>query len=165
MRDFEKLYQNRIRGKKAKQAGDSFEDRFKEECDRAGLIATRVPDGCRQTGPKNFIRVKTPWDWVVTDPVTRKTALIDTKSANTKSFQNSHISEHQTKSMLPHENAGAIAGYVVWLRQLDSVIYIPSNILAINLAERGSIGLENKGVVDLGSMNQQLNLHRIFGDK
>jgi penicillin-binding protein-related factor A (putative recombinase) len=125
-------------GIKAKAFGDLFESLFVLGCRRTnGLVVTRFPDGCKVVGRNQVIRVKTPCDWIIT--FGGVTALIDTKTTEGESFPFSKIEKHQVSEMLRHELAGAKAGYVIWFRKTDDVLFVSASLLASLMLQRGSI--------------------------
>jgi hypothetical protein len=52
--------------------------------------------------------------------------------------------------MKRHELEGGICGYVVQLRSIDRVIFIPASVLfQKNFEKRGSFGIDSEGVRDI----------------
>ena len=147
-------------GLKAKRYGEYFEALFKSACLARRIAVTRIPDGCKQLGQNRIIRVRSPFDWIVSKNGT--TALIDTKTQEGKAFPNSKIDSHQVSELLPHETNGSIAGYVVWLREIDQIIFIPSTVLIKAQRDRGSIDGSTAGVMGIGSSNC-LDASKLFG--
>ncbi len=142
-------------GKKAKRKGKEFEDLFEWAARSVGIATTRMPDGCKQVGVNRngtpmLQRVKTPMDWVLS--YHSKTALIDTKSIDASTFPNSKIEEHQARELLTHEQQGHKAGYVVWLRESSSVIFIPASLLVRLINVRGSTKEGELAVLSLGKL-------------
>lgn len=143
------LYRRRLAGEKAQAWGGTFEDLFDQMCKRHGIVATRFPDGCRDVGHNKLIRVKTPCDWIVS--YDGRTALIDTKTSAEMTFPHSKIKAHQILEMKRHEDAGARAGYVIWLRKSNCICFVPSGELE-RLAKRiGSIQFGQGHVQLLGT--------------
>jgi hypothetical protein len=130
--------------------GKSFEDIFKKSCLLSAVACTRIPDGCRDLG-HTLIRVKTPWDFVLT--CESKTALIDTKTTYSGSFPHSLLKEkeHQVQALYAHERAGAIAGYVIWFRSAHKVAFFPAFALMDALDKRGSFTPDHPFAVPMGS--------------
>lgn len=150
---------NRLAGLRAKRQGQAFEDIFYRACVAKRVAITRFPEGCRRIGPKRLVQVKTPFDWVVS--YKNRTALIDTKSVSGAFFPNSAIEGHQVSEMLKHAEHGTIGGYVVWLRLVNHVIFIPATHLAANYEVRGSIGHMNANVTLLGPCGN-IDITQIF---
>ena len=114
---------NSIRGgAKAQAFGALFENLFLNSCRKNGIVTTRFPDGCKSIGQNRIIRVKTPFDWILS--FNGKTALIDTKTTDSDSFSHSKIIIHQVTEMSAHQRAGTIAGYVIWFRKSNRVIFM-----------------------------------------
>jgi hypothetical protein len=139
------------RGRVAKAAGNHFEQLFEVMCERNKLCVTRFPDGCKRVSAKQLVQVKTPWDWIVTHRGT--TAFIDTKTSCELSFPHSKITEHQILEMIRHELHGAIAGYVIWLRKANVVVFVPASELLKLAREKGSIQFGQRHVLLLGTPN------------
>lgn len=150
---------NRLAGLRAKRQGQAFEDIFYRACVAKRVAITRFPEGCRRIGLKRLIQVKTPFDWVVS--YKNRTALIDTKSVSGAFFPNSAIEGHQVSEMLKHAEHGTIGGYVVWLRLVNHVIFIPATLLAANYEVKGSIGHMNANVTLLGPCGN-IDITQIF---
>jgi penicillin-binding protein-related factor A (putative recombinase) len=144
-------------GNQSQAFGDLFETIFLMQCRAQGVSITRIPDGCRQAG-KKIIRVKTPWDWVIT--YRNKTALIDTKTVQGDSFTYSAITHHQVDELLAHEKHGAIGGYVIWLRKANQVHFISARALAGVRGNRGSFSQDHPSMLFLGS--ESFDIRRIF---
>lgn len=138
----------RISGLRAKRNGQNFEMRFMAACNRYGVSATRIPDGCRRVGARQLIPVKSPFDFVLS--YQGKSAMIDTKSYSDK-MPHSGINEDQVRSMLGHELQGSIAGYVIYLREEDVMVFTPASALLAKLKVRGSIGIDDPQSVRLGT--------------
>lgn len=139
-------------GIQSKRSGDSFEKLFVHACQIYDFAITRIPDGCRQLSNKRLIRIKSPWDFVIS--YQGHTALIDTKTVQGDTFPYSSITPHQVKALCDHANHGAMTGYVVWLRKTDRVIFIPAFTLhgALQSKNSGSFSEKNPGVIYLGGI-------------
>lgn len=146
----------------AKLEGKNFESLFQSTCDRFNVVCTRMPDGCKQIGPNKIIRVRTPWDFILT--FGGRTALIDTKSDQGSTFPFSAIEPHQVQEMVRHESEGTVAGYVIHLRQINAHIFVPAHRLIhlMRTGKRGSISLTHPDAVDLSDGIIQLQPRKIF---
>lgn len=140
--------QKRSAGLKAQAFGSLFEGIFETMAKNNGVGITRIPDSCKQVSALRLIRVKSPFDWVLT--FENRTAVIDTKTSHQKKFPASQISEHQLKELLIHENKGAIAGYVIWLRKPHQVFFIPAKILRFYFENGGSFDHTHPEAIILG---------------
>lgn len=127
------------------------------------MAVTRMPDGCKVLRDNKLIRVKTPFDWILSHQ--GRTALIDTKTCTTSSFPNSKIETHQVTDMLCHEQNGIMAGYVIWFRESDGVIFVPASTLCELIKRRGSIPENHPKAIHLGTVRSQLNAKLIFGSR
>lgn len=144
-----------LAGKRAYHQGEAFEDLFKTLCRKEKISFTRIPNGCRSVG-KRIIRVKSPFDWILTcggfsNP---KMALIDTKTINRNSFPHSLIELHQVEEMIQHESSSIFAGYIIWLRPIDRVLFVSANYLLKCIGVKGGIqctAQNMNSVIDLGS--------------
>lgn len=144
---------NVLRGARNQHAGAAFESVFFDACLNEMIVIERMPDGCKQVGANRLIRVKTPWDFILTR--SGKTAYIDTKTTNDPKFTFSAIEKHQADAMFKHAREGApnvTAGYVIELRQTDEVIFVPAWCLhtAVHCGAKGSFGPGDGGVITLG---------------
>lgn len=148
----------RIRGRKAQAQGAGFENLFFAACNFRGIACTRIPDSCKQLS-KKIVRIKSPFDWVISHK--GRTALIDTKSLDQDTFPHSLIDPHQALTLVKHETQGDMAGYVIWLRKPDEVIYVPAHALCKAMQGPGSIKLEHPEITRLGSI-KALDLRQLF---
>ena len=105
-------------GLEAKRQGAAFESRMIVMAKANGIQIVRLPDGCKQVGPTRLIRVKSPFDFLMSH--NGRMAAIDTKSTKTKSVAVASIPSHQVDAM-KRVAGSATAGFVVWFREQDSV--------------------------------------------
>jgi hypothetical protein len=148
-------------GKKAQNAGASFENDFIRRCYLQGLYVSRIPDGCKQVSKDEIYRLKSPFDWIVTyhhEPIgllnrrDQSIALLDTKSTEGKVFNHSDIKEKQVQELIKHEGGRVKAGYVVLLKEINRVIFIPASYLNVCIHKRGSVKpYSHPSVQDLGT--------------
>ena len=144
--------------RKRQAFGDLFETVFLRTCRGNGVAITRIPDGCKQVG-KRIIRVKTPWDWALS--YNGRSAFIDTKTVDKVSFAYSSVTDHQVRALHTHEAAGAVAGYVIWFRPSDQVVFIPASRLLTSQGRTGSFSMSDDGVQPIG--NHLFDIRLIFG--
>ena len=149
----------RIAGKRAKEWGKTFETVFHASCLRKGIAISRMPDGCKQIGPGRIIRVKTDFDWVVT--YNGQAGLFDTKTNESNTLGNSEIDRHQAQALFKHQMAGAVAGYILWLRNKNRVCFIPAKSLMELIGRRGSSDNESSYAVDIGPL-ESMDVRSIF---
>lgn len=129
-----------IGGAKAQAFGSMFEELFHSQAVRNGLSVTRFPDGCKRAKGNKLVPVKTPFDWIVSQ-LGKGFALLDTKTSATDCFKHSLITQHQVTEMLMHARNGIVAGYVIYLREIDRVIFVDSLTLLDLSLKRGSISV------------------------
>lgn len=145
-----------IAGKRAQRNGADFEAIFDWACTSQGIAITRIPDGCKQL-PNKLIRVKSPFDWVLS--YNNKTAIIDTKTIDNNSFPHSKIDSFQVGELIKHP----ISGYIVWLRDINDVLYIPAHTLNTGLFIRGSITNLTPNTISIGPI-EHMNVKAIFNN-
>ncbi len=147
-----------IAGKKAKVYGQLFETILSNYCLRNCIKFEQIPSGCKWIG-KRPIPTKTPFDFIASK---NKTVLLfDAKTVNTVSFSKSACTEHQVKSLYGFELSGLTAGYIVWFRPCDSVVFFKASQL-MQLLPRSSLKVID-GLL-LGS-RLSLNLEILFNER
>lgn len=139
--------------------GRSFETIFERLVQSQRIAITRIPDGCRRVGKVSLIQMPTPWDWVLS--YNGKTALIDTKTT-LGTFPHSKITDHQIKAMIEHVVHGAKAGYVIWFRQTDHIVFIAASLLLQCSLTRGSVNFQTPGCKILGNNLMNTDLRKLF---
>lgn len=110
----------RVSGLLAKRNGDFFENLFKNTAAIQDIACTRIPNGARQAG-KFLIRVKSPFDWVLS--YRGRSAMIDTKSLSSGNFTASKIDENQVSELYAHESQDVVSGYLVFLREKNQCLF------------------------------------------
>lgn len=151
-------------GAKAQANGGSFENQFSNCCATSGITVTRIPDSCRQVSSQRMIRIRSPFDWILT--YRGLTALIDTKTTQESTFAHSAIDWDQIEDLYAHEARGAIAGYVIALQEANRVIFLESGYLLTKQGIRGSISYDDRQAVVLGkSRDYGFRPELIFGGK
>jgi len=136
-------------GKKARDAGKSFEDFFVDLCSLNKVRAVRIPDAGRTVRTKygiQFKRAKSPFDFFITKD--GLSACLDTKTTQNKTFSHSKIDQSQVK-WLDFTGGSIPSGYVIWFQILDSVVFYNHEILK-NL-QPGS-GLKPEDGLHLGTL-------------
>lgn len=107
-----------------KKRGELFETQFMTSSHRYNAACTRIPDGCKQVSKTKLIRVRTPFDWIVS--YRGKTAVIDTKSFDHAVLRRSDVVDHQLTHLLDHARESVTAGFVVHHRPTSKVIFYPA---------------------------------------
>lgn len=146
-----------IRGAKAKVVGQWFENILSVACTREGIAFEQIPSGCKWVG-KRAIPAKTPFDFIASKD--SRAILFDAKTVNVETFSKSACKEHQVESLFRFEVSGLTAGYIVWFRGSDSIVFFKASQLK-NLAPRRSLRISDG--VFLGSKDA-LNLGVLFHD-
>lgn len=140
--------QYRLTGVKPVAIGKTFEELFRMTARANRVALTRIPDSCRSVG-KSIVRVKSPFDFILS--FNSKTALIDTKTTQGSTFPCPKICEHQISELINHEHAGAIAGYVIWLRGSNRVIFMSAVNLFGFMQTGGSFSETHPEAIFLGT--------------
>jgi len=123
----EDLYKRRMRGKLAKRTGENWENRLVSQCSLYDLEVIRIPDGCKQVGARQLIRVRTPFDFIVSDHY--QAAFLDTKTVQKSSFGYKEIDQNQLGNLLKLWRHGHAAGYLIYFRPIDQVIFFHAGLL------------------------------------
>jgi penicillin-binding protein-related factor A (putative recombinase) len=143
----------------SKAHGNAFEDLFYRLTRLQGIAITRIPDGCRFIGRNQIIPVKSPWDFILS--YEQKSAYVDVKTTEENSFSNSMITQHQAEELAQHNRAGIAAGYVVWLRKLNRVFFMPAMELVKRLDQKGSFNHESPFALLLGDIGN-FDVRKLF---
>lgn len=138
-----------------KKIGNGFEKRFSFSGAINGWRVTRIPDGCRQLGLNKIVRVKSPFDFLLTKAPTLS-LYCDAKTTIGDRFTYSAINQDQLSELLRIENSGHVAGFVIEFRQVDKVCFASASKLAL-LTPRES--LKWSDCVDLG---KELDVDLLF---
>jgi hypothetical protein len=130
-------FKNVLKGARNQKNGASFEQLFKTRCEYSGLGVTRIPDGCKQLGGGRIIRVKSPFDWIVSSQ--SKTALIDTKVRSKARLTVSDFDQDQALELSKHKGA-TMAGFVCYLVPTGEVWYYPVGGILTKVLDRVLLG-------------------------
>ena len=119
-----------VAGKKAREAGNSFEDIFRAMAETQGIGVIRIPNGStiKRTpqGIKTF-PAPSPFDWILGHK--GDAVLIDTKSLDKGTLSFSDLKTHQVKNLAKMEAQGICGGYVVNFRPLDQIVFFNAGLL------------------------------------
>jgi penicillin-binding protein-related factor A (putative recombinase) len=137
------------------EIGSSFEDYFSDSVEAKGWAVTRIPDGCRQLNKFKIVRVKSPFDFLVTK-APGISFYCDTKSINGERFAYSSINQDQIKKLIAIERCGHVAGYVVFFRTINKFIFLSASQLS-HVVPGASIKASNG--IDLGN---SINIEILF---
>jgi penicillin-binding protein-related factor A (putative recombinase) len=115
---------NKIRGSLAKAVGDRFEAMMSNSCYRSKVVCTRIPNGAVMRYVKGKVipvAVTSPFDFLLT--YQGLTACVDCKTIDSGNFSYSSLTQHQVNSLMRIFESGVAAGYVVWFRESDNVVF------------------------------------------
>jgi len=140
-------------GLKAKREGQNWERSFEINCTEADIRFIRIPDGCKQLGRFKLIRVKSPFDYLIS--YNGKTACIDLKSFGTGTrLTYSHINQNQLIALL-NMRRDCLTGYVVFFRSVGKVVFYDS-LLMNKLSKGESLEISQGHLLD--NLGQSLPL-------
>lgn len=128
---YHKVYTNgttpRAKGRKStKGIGNAFENILEIPAKRSGISVVKIPSGVKWV-MRRAIPVKTPFDFMFCrDGVA---VFLDAKSTSSSNFSKSMITDHQLSSLLELERQGFRAGYVVFFRGIDRVVFFSATQL------------------------------------
>jgi penicillin-binding protein-related factor A (putative recombinase) len=137
--------------------GREFESIFHHRAEIDGWSVDRIADGCKTFGKGKMFREAQPYDFV--GHKDGRYFFVDTKSWGQNRFHRSDVKEHQATALHGKESINGMAGYVVWFRSLDKVVfYSATKLLSIKFGE----GLSPEDGISLGTL-QTMDL-RHFGE-
>ena len=120
----------------SKVEGNAWEEIFTRMARHAGYALIRIPDGCRRIpgpgGRPRLLAVKTPFDFVLAKGLGEGAAWVgffDTKTTSKPSFGFHDITEHQLLSLLDMEANNCTAGYVVYFRGKNRIVFYSAGTL------------------------------------
>lgn len=131
-------------GRRAQQYGSTFERIFERACLRVDMAVTRIPQGCIVVGGgrrRRPVLVSTDFDWVISHG--GRSALLDTKTTIEARLTPSFMTEHQVDALHAHALKGVAAGYVIWFRLPNQVVYVTARALRAIQAEGKGRGPEH----------------------
>lgn len=132
------------RGVLAKGIGDLFENMLRNSCLKSQIVCTRIPDGCKMIRTRSGAvlpkRTTTPFDFLLTKK--GKSACIDCKTVDSGNFSHSMLTQHQVHSLLSIHDSDVTAGYVVWFRDTNQVVFYSADKL-YHLKARQSLKTED----------------------
>lgn len=121
----------------SKVEGNAWETVFEREVKISGFGKLDFPDGHNLIGgyknARRCIPVKTPCDYVfgkLRPDGTLFAAVIDTKTTAANTFTYSNITEHQMIELLSMERSGFCAGYIVYFRVPNRVVFYSAGKLS-----------------------------------
>lgn len=137
-----------------KVIGTAWENTIETINKYTGWHTIRIPDGCKRI-KDGFIPVKSPFDFIFTKDNT--IVFADAKTTMDSTYSYSKINQDQLRNLaLLEYKGGAIAGYLVYFRKHDAVVFFKSSQL-IQLRGSSSIQIDN-GVLLGGLHNFRLDI-------
>ena len=134
-------------GARAKSIGSAFEHLILSSGSRDGVAIIRIPNGCetrRCRGPRGpttkLVRVHSPFDFCAFH--LGRTVVFDAKTVESGRFVYSAITPHQLHYLTQCGRHVAAAGYLVWYRDEDAVIW-HSHRRLLALKPRESLGISD----------------------
>lgn len=120
---------SRVRGgHKARVEGNQFEALLELQCRMQGIVPTKIKTFCRYIANlQKWVPEKAPFDYILSSDISD--AFIDCKSISAKSFKKVQgdrilIKEHQEDQLLAIERKGRRAGFLIWFRKENKVVFI-----------------------------------------
>lgn len=148
-----------VAGRKAKKRGEGFENLLYAEAYRTRWQVIKIPDGCRQIGPKQLVRVRSPFDFVF---LKKGFAIFcDAKTTLAKSYSFSDLTIHQVKTLLDIHTNEFTAGYVINFTELNKTVFFDGPTIA-SVELRSSLKPEDGILV---GDNRIILLDRILGPR
>ena len=136
-------------GKKKFVEGRSFELIFDKICSRFSIFSLEIPMGCKRTRFKIY-PVKSPFDRVIAS-TDGKCAFLDLKSVGKGyKFSKSMVNESQVRNLIMFEKRHQSAGYVVFFREINSIVFFRAGQLYDVLITSKSLSSEDG--VNIGSL-------------
>ena len=137
-----------------KVEGNQFEVLFQKEATRSLICVERIKNTVF-TG-RGYMSAKAPCDFLLV--YQGVAAAIDTKTYDCANMKHSLLEAHQVQSLKNFHNHGLVAGYVVWFRKANKVVFFGADQLA-SLAEDAALKPEDGQL--LGTL-EDMNLRSLF---
>lgn len=115
-----------VRGAKAKVFGQYFEHILSVFCRRQEIKFEQIPSGCKWVGKKP-IPTRTPFDFIASK--NGRAVVFDAKTIAGTAFSKSACKEHQIESLFGFQVSGLTAGYIVWFRENDQIVFFKASQL------------------------------------
>jgi penicillin-binding protein-related factor A (putative recombinase) len=134
--------------------GANFERYFEKCASLKGWRVTRVPDGAKHLGKDRIVRVKSPFDFVLTKK--GKALFVDTKTTQGETYSYSSINQAQVEELLAIEKQDHTAGFIINFRQNGLFCFVKASELS-EVCPGQSI--RSKNLIDLG---KEIDIERLF---
>jgi len=121
-------FTKRISGARAKSYGDGWEKSIETLLRLRGWCVLRIPNGSRvyrdrRTGKLNTAWVKSPFDYIATK--NKRIVFFDAKTFDRIRIQHSDLVEHQINNLYALSQEGHYAGYLVYFRPIEAIVFYP----------------------------------------
>lgn len=129
-------------GKLAKIVGDQFENLLQISAIKHRIEFIKIPSGHKTIKVKGKLihqRVRTPFDFIFVK--NGKSVYFDAKTIESGNFCYSDLKSHQVNSLYNLEMQNVVAGYVIYYRDINQVIFYKASILRA-LKQRDSLKLD-----------------------
>jgi penicillin-binding protein-related factor A (putative recombinase) len=146
-----------IRGAKAKFWGANFENLLSLHCRLNKIAFEKIPSGCKWVG-KMAVPQKTPFDFIAAK--NGRAVVFDAKTLDRETFPKSSCEPHQVEALHSFEMSKLTAGYIVFFRPINSVVFFTASQLK-GLLPRYS--LKATDGISLGT-GSELNLGVLFDE-
>lgn len=117
-----------LRNARNQRTGGAFEAALSWEAVRAEVLAVRNGQTVRWLPGGRSVAVKSNLDWTLVKKA-RPTAFCDTKSFQARRFGRSMLDPHQVALAHRYRQFGAIAGFIVHLRELNAVVFYSADVI------------------------------------
>lgn len=126
-------------GRNAHREGRQFEELFDRSCFRVGVDSVVFPMGCERRGGR-FVPKKTPCDRILMADGGR-CVFVDCKtwSEAHNTLSRSMLTDHQVMALKRFSDKGNLAGYVVWFRGPNRVVFFSADQLWGVFQNQGSL--------------------------
>lgn len=119
------------------QIGSGFEELFLKSARLTGVNCVRIPNGAKRVwfnGSAKLVPQKTPFDFMLS--IKERAAYIDTKHTDKGTYKHSDLKPHQVEALFSFERHGHVAGFVVYFKAIDWVVFFwASQALALQEGE------------------------------
>lgn len=140
-----------------KKWGNGWENDLVKLVQLKGWVSIRIPDSCKRIGRGKIVPIRSPFDFCFAK--NGVVVFADAKTLEGPTFANSSCNRSQLAHLIALETAArCVAGYVVFHRSINRVIFYRASIL---WALRPGNGLRITDGIDLGSLHD-LDLERVL---
>lgn len=113
---------------RAVKTASSWEQIIINRAHLEGHEAIKIPEGRKAVGRGRWIPVKSPFDLIIA--ATKNDCFCDAKTYDEPYMKASKVTPHQLRELVRLEKKGRVAGYLVWFRGLDRIVFFHAHQLA-----------------------------------